>query len=112
MAYQSSPEPIASIPPVQADLSQTNRFTNYFIPPYAAIYNSYTMPPQSSGVSYGAVPNNDYLQQTLYTQLNHAPHTLNNSGANVQRPNDSYFNQILEKYKRDLAIMFKETFGL
>ena len=26
--------------------------------------------------------------------------------------NDSYFNQILEKHKKDLAIMFKESFGI
>ena len=36
----------------------------------------------------------------------------NNSSTNVQRPNDSYFNKILEKHKKDLAIMFKETFGI
>jgi len=36
----------------------------------------------------------------------------NNSSTNIQRPNDSYFNQILEKHKKDLAIMFKETFGI
>ena len=97
MAYQSSPEPIASIPPVHTDLSQTNRFTDYFVPPYAATYNS-----------YGAVPNNDYLQQTLYTQPNHAPHTLNNFSANVQRPNDSYFNQILENIREIWQLCLKK----
>ena len=30
----------------------------------------------------------------------------------MQKPNDSYFNQILEKHKKDLAIMFKESFGV
>ena len=40
VAYQSSPKLIASIPPVHTDLSQTNRFTDYFVPPYAATYNS------------------------------------------------------------------------
>ena len=35
----------------------------------------------------------------------------NSSNTNVQRSNDSYFNQILEKHKKDLAVMFKETFG-
>ena len=50
------------------------------------------MPPQSSDYSYGAMPNNGYLQQTQYTQPNHAPHVPNNSSANVQKPNDSYFN--------------------
>ena len=37
---------------------------------------------------------------------------LNNSITNVQRPNDSHFNQILEKQKKDLAIRFKETFSI
>jgi len=68
VAYQSSPEPIANIPPVQTDFNRTNGFTGYCVPPYATmIYNPYTMPPQSSGYSYGAMPNNGYLQQTLYT---------------------------------------------
>ena len=50
VAYQSSPEPIASIPPAKADFSRTNRFTGYYIPPYATMtYNPCTMPPQSSG---------------------------------------------------------------
>jgi len=74
--------------------------------------NSYTMPPQSSGFSYGAVPNNGYFQQIPYTQPNHAPHAPNNSSANMQKQNDSYFNQILEKHKKDLAIMFKQTFSV
>ena len=53
------------------------------------------------------------MQQTPSTQPNHAPqHTLNNSSSIVQKPNDTYFNQILEKHKRDLAVMFKETFGV
>jgi hypothetical protein len=113
VAYQSSPEPIASLPPVRTDFSRTNRFTDYCVPQYATMtYNPYTMPPQSSSFSYGAMPNNGYLQQTPYTQPNHAPQMLNNSSANVQRPNDSYFNQILEKHKKDLAIMFKEFFGI
>ena len=34
----------------------------------------------------------------------------NSSSANVQRPND--FNQILEKHKKDLAVIFKESFGI
>ena len=69
------------------------------------------MPPQSLGISYGAVPNNGYLQQSSYTQPNHAPHhTPNNSNSVTQKPNDPYYNQMLEKYKRDLTIMFKETF--
>jgi len=76
------------------------------------VNNSYTMPPQSSGFSYGEVPNNGHLQQISYTQPNHAPHMPNNSRANMQKTNDSYFNQILEKHKKDLAIMFKETFGV
>jgi len=75
-------------------------------------YNSYTMPPQNSSFSYDTMPNNGYLQQTPYTQPNHAPQMPNNSSTNVQRPNDSYFNQILEKYKKDLAIMFKESFDI
>ena len=50
VAYQASPEPIASIPPLQADFSRTNVFTGYCVPPYATMtYNPYTMPPQSSG---------------------------------------------------------------
>ena len=62
VVYQSSPEPIASIPPVKADFSRTNGFTGYCVPPNATMtYNSYTMPPQSSGFSYDAVPNNGYL---------------------------------------------------
>ena len=36
----------------------------------------------------------------------------NNSNFVAQKPNDPYYNQILEKHKRDLAIMFKETFGV
>ena len=75
-------------------------------------YNLYTMPPQSLGYSYGAMPNNGYSQQTPYTQSNHAPQMPNNSSTNVQRPNDSYFNQILEKHKKDLAVMFKESFDI
>ena len=34
----------------------------------------------------------------------------NNSNFVAQKPNDPYYNQMLEKYKRDLTIMFKETF--
>ena len=61
VAYQSSPEPITSMLPVQADFSRTNGFTGYDVPPYATMtYNPYTMPPQSSGYSYGAMPNNGY----------------------------------------------------
>ena len=101
------------MPPIQADFSRTNGFTSYGVPPYATMtYNPYTMPPQSSGYSYGAMPNHGYSQQTPYTQPNHAPQMPNSSSANVQRPNDSYFNQILEKYKKDLAVMFKESFGV
>ena len=70
------------------------------------------MPPQSSGYSYGTMTNNGHLQQIPYTQPNHIPHLPNSSNTNVQRPNDSYFNQILEKHKKDLADMFKETFGV
>ena len=98
VAYPSSPEPITSVPYVSAGFSRMN--------------NSYTMPPQGSGYSYGTVPNNGHLQQIPYTQPNHAPHALNNSSINMQKPNDSYFSQILEKHKKDLAIMFKETFGV
>ena len=47
VAYQSSPELITSMPPVLDDFSRTNGFTGYCVPPYAATYNSYTMPPQS-----------------------------------------------------------------
>ena len=76
-------------------------------------YNAYPMCPQSSGFSYGAVPNNGYLQQSQYIQPNHAPQdTPNNSNFVAQKPNDPYYNQILGKHKRDLAIMFKETFGV
>ena len=47
VTYQPSPEPIASIPPVQADLSRTNGFVGYCVPPYNAMtYNTYPMPPQ------------------------------------------------------------------
>ena len=74
--------------------------------------NSYTMPPHGSGYSYGTMPNNGHLQQIPYIQPNHIPHVPNSSNTNVQRPNDSYFNQILEKHKKDLAVMFKETFGV
>ena len=113
VVYQSSPEPIASIPPAKADFSRTNRFTGYCVPPYAIMtYNPYTMPPQNSSYSYGAKPNNGYLQQTPYTQPNHSPQMPNNSSTNVQMANDSYFNQILEKHKKDLAIMFKKSFGI
>ena len=70
------------------------------------------MPPQGSGYSYGTMPNNGHLQQIPYIQSNHIPHVPNSSNTNVQRPNDSYFNQILEKHKKDLAVMFKETFGV
>ena len=73
---------------------------------------TYTMPPQSSGYSYGAMPNNGYSQQTPYKQPNHAPQIPNNSSTNVQRPNHCYFNQILEKHKKDLVVMFKESFGI
>jgi len=58
------------------------------------------------------MPNHGYSQQTPYTQPNHAPQMPNSSSANVQRPNNSYFNQILEKHKKDLAVMFKESFGI
>jgi len=98
VAYSSSPEPITSVPPVSADFSRMN--------------NSYTMPPQGSGYSYGTMPNNGHLQQIPYTQPNHETHAPNNSSVNLQKPNDSYFNQILEKHKKDLAVMFKETFGV
>ena len=87
VAYSSSPEPITSVPPVSADFSRINN-------------------------SYGVVPNNGHMQQIPYTHPNHAPHALNNSSINMQKPNDSYFNQILEKHKKILAIMFKETFGV
>ena len=39
-------------------------------------------------------------------------HTLSNSNSIVQKPNDPYFNQMLEKHKKDLALMFKETFDV
>jgi len=52
------------------------------------------------------------MQQIPYTHPNHAPHMPNNSSVNMQKPNESYFNQILEKHKKDLAIMFKENFGI
>ena len=39
-------------------------------------------------------------------------HTLSNSNFIVQKPIDPYFNQMLEKHKKDLALMFKETFGV
>ena len=87
VAYSSSPEPITSVPPVSADFSRMNN-------------------------SYGMVPNNGHMQRLPHTYPNHAPHAPNNSNANMQKPNDSYFNQILEKHKKDLAIMFKETFGV
>ena len=58
------------------------------------------------------MPNHGYSQQTPYTQPNHVPQMPNNSSTNVQRPNDSYFNQILEKHKKDLVVMFKESFGI
>ena len=62
VTYQSSPEPIASIPPVQTDFSWKNRFTGYCVPPYATMtYNPYTMSPQSLGFSYSVAPNNGYL---------------------------------------------------
>ena len=87
VAYPSFSEPITSIPHVSADFSRMNN-------------------------SYGAVPNNGHMQRIPYTQTNHAPHMPNNSSVNVQKPNDSYFNQILEKHKKDLTIMFKENFGI
>ena len=63
VAYQLSPEPIASIAPVQADFSRTNGFTSHCVPPYATMtYNPYTMSPQSLGFSYSVAPNNGYLQ--------------------------------------------------
>ena len=44
VAYQSSPEPITSMPTVQADFSRTNGFTSYGVLPYATVaYNPYTM---------------------------------------------------------------------
>ena len=98
VAYSSSPEPITSLSRVSAGFSRMN--------------NSYTMPSQGSGYSYGIMPNNGHLQQISYTQPNLPPHAPNNSSVNMQKPNDSYFNQILEKHKKDLAIMFKETFGV
>jgi hypothetical protein len=58
------------------------------------------MPPQSFGFSYGAMPNNDYLQQSPYIQLNQAPnHALNNANSVIQKPNDPYYNQMLEEHK-------------
>ena len=46
VAYQSSSEPITSMPPVQADFSRSNGFTGYCVRPYATMtYNSYTIPP-------------------------------------------------------------------
>src|SRR6185503_14345553 len=98
VAYPSSPEPITSVPYVSAGFSRMN--------------NLYTMPPQGSGYSYGTMPNNGHLLQIPYIQPNHIPHVPNSSNTNVQRPNDSYFNQILEKHKKDLDVIFKETFGV
>jgi len=34
VAYQSSPEPIATIPPVHVDLRRTNGFADYWVPLY------------------------------------------------------------------------------
>ncbi|RLM78508.1 hypothetical protein C2845_PM12G10520 [Panicum miliaceum] len=46
--YQQSPEPIASVPPVQADPSRTNGFAGYCVPPYTTMtYNPHLIPPQS-----------------------------------------------------------------
>jgi len=87
VAYPSSPESITSVPPFSADFSRMNN-------------------------SYGMVPNNGHMQRVPHTYPNHTPHVPNNSSVNMQKPNNSYFNQILEKHKKDLAIMFKETFGV
>jgi len=69
VAYPSSPEPITSVPYVSVGFSRMN--------------NSYTMPPQGSGYSYGTMPNNGHLQQIPYTQPNHIPHVPNSSNTNV-----------------------------
>ena len=74
-------------------------------------YNTYPIPPQSLAFSNDTVLKNGYLQQSLYTQPNHAlDHAPNNTNSGMQKPNDPYFNEMLEKHYRDLAIMFKETF--
>ena len=75
VAYSSFPEQIASVPHVSADFSRMNN-------------------------SYGAVPNNGHMQRIPYTQTNHAPHMPNNSSVNMQKSNDSYFNQILESIRK------------
>ena len=82
-AYSSSPEPITSVPPVSVDFSRMNN-------------------------SYGMVPNNGNIQRLPHTYPNHAPYMPNNSSVNMQKPNDSYFNQIPEKHKKDLAICLKK----
>ena len=78
VAYSSSLEPITSLPHVSAGFSRMN--------------NSYTMPSQGLGYSYGTMPNNGHLRQIPNAQPNHAPHVSNNSSVNIQKPNDSYFN--------------------
>jgi hypothetical protein len=99
VVYQLSPEPIASIPPVHADPSRTNGFVGYCVPPYTAMtYNTYHIPPQTSGFSYGLVPSSGYLQQPPYGQPNHAPHHMSNtSNSNTQKPNDPYYKEMLQK---------------
>jgi hypothetical protein len=58
------------------------------------------------------MPNNGYLQESPYVQPNQAPnYASNNANSIVQKPNDPYYNQMLEKHKRDLVVMFKETFA-
>ena len=58
--------------------------------------------------SYGMMPNNGNMQRLPHTYPNHAPYMPNNSSVNMQKPNDSYFNQIPEKHKKDLAICLKK----
>ena len=83
VAYPSSPEPITSVPPVSADFSRINN-------------------------SYGVVPNNGHMQQIPYTHPNHAPHMPNNSSVNMQKSNDSYFNQILESIRKIWLLCLKK----
>ena len=98
--YQHVPEPLAVVPHVQANYGRTNAGFGYVPPHNTLTNNTYPMPSQGSV----------YLQQS-YVQ----PIRISQQSPNDGEPSwmaDPYLKGLFDDYKRDLANMTKDTFGV
>ena len=98
--YQHVPEPLAVVPLVQANYGRTNAGFGYVPPHNTLTNNTYPMPSQGSV----------YLQQS-YVQ----PIRISQQSPNDGEPSwmaDPYLKGLFDDYKRDLANMTKDTFGV